>query len=140
MRVKRKNSEFKILNFKSYKKFYFHCSANDELKPHAKVLKNLVHNMTLKKHLTTIFPSYITKALTQKIFKVYCNAIRDNVTQIKCSIFERVWLLKNLLFFKCLYFSEYDIRMLLFIFWLRNRTSIKYVRSWGNGGEVIKNV
>ena len=29
-------------------------------------------------------------------------------------------------FFECLYFSEYDIRMFLFVFWLRNRPSIKY--------------
>ena len=27
----------------------------------------------------------------------------------------------------CLYFSEYDIQMFLFVFWLRNRPSIKYV-------------
>ena len=40
----------------------------------------------------------------------------------------------NYFFFECLYFSEYDIWMLLFIFWLRNRPSIKYVRNWGNGG------
>ena len=37
-------------------------------------------------------------------------------------------------FFEYLYFSEYDIRMLLFFFSLRNRPSIKYVRNWGNGG------
>ena len=36
-------------------------------------------------------------------------------------------------FFECLYFSEYDIRMFLFVFWLRNRPSIKYVRNQGNG-------
>ena len=32
-------------------------------------------------------------------------------------------------FFKCLYFSEYDIRMFLFVFWLGNRPFIKYVRN-----------
>ena len=32
-------------------------------------------------------------------------------------------------FFECLYFSEYDIRMFLFVFWLRNRPSIRYVRN-----------
>ena len=31
-------------------------------------------------------------------------------------------------FFERLYFSEYNIRMFLFTFWLRNRPSIKYVR------------
>ena len=36
-------------------------------------------------------------------------------------------------FLECLYFSEYDIRMFLFVFWLRNRPSIKYVRNQGNG-------
>ena len=56
------------------------------------------------------------------------------VTEIKCNIFGRVWLLKIFFFFfECLYFSEYDIRMLLFVFWLRKRPSIKYVRNWGNG-------
>ena len=38
----------------------------------------------------------------------------NNVTEIKWNIFGRVWLLKNLFFFKCLYFSEYDIWMLFF--------------------------
>ena len=51
IRVKRENAEFKILNFKSYKKFNFHCLANAELKPHTKVLKNLFNNMTLKKYI-----------------------------------------------------------------------------------------
>ena len=41
-------------------------------------------------------------------------------------------------FFECLYFSEYDIRMFLFVFWLRNRPSIKYVRNQGNGGAHSK--
>ena len=59
------------------------------------------------------------------------------MTEIKCSIFGQVWLLKNL-FFLDLYFSEYDIRMLLFIFWLRNRPSIKYVPNWENGGGSFK--
>ena len=49
IRGKRENSEFKILNFKSYKKSYFNCLANAELKPHTKVLKNLFHNM--EKHI-----------------------------------------------------------------------------------------
>ena len=63
----------------------------------------------------------------------------DNVTEIKCNIFGKVLLLKNLCFFECVYFSEYDIGMVLFVFWLRNKSSIKYVRNWGNGGDVIKN-
>ena len=46
-----KHSEFKIPNFTSYKKSYFHCLANAQLKPHTKVLKNLFHNMTLRKHI-----------------------------------------------------------------------------------------
>ena len=59
------------------------------------------------------------------------------MTEIKCNIFGRVWLLKNF-FSECLYFSEYDIRMLFFIFWLRNRSSIKYVCNWGNRGGSSK--
>ena len=43
-------------------------------------------------------------------------------------------------FFECLYFSEYDTRMFLYAFWLRNRPSINYVRYWGNGGGVMQNV
>ena len=37
--------------------------------------------------------------------------------------------------FGALYLSKYDILMFLFVFWLRNRPSIKYLRNWGNGGE-----
>ena len=37
-------------------------------------------------------------------------------------------------FFNCLYFSQYDIRMFLFVFWLRNTLSIKYVHNLGNEG------
>ena len=51
VRVKRENSEFKILNFTSYKKFYFYCLANAQRKPHTNVLKNLLYNMTLRKHI-----------------------------------------------------------------------------------------
>ena len=50
-RVKRETSEFKILNFTSCKKFYFHDLANAELKPDTKVLKKLFHNMAFKKHI-----------------------------------------------------------------------------------------
>ena len=66
----------------------------------------------------------------------YNNVI--NVTEIKWNIFGQVWLLKNLFSFECLYFSKYDIWMLLFVFWLRNRPSIKYVSNWENGGESSK--
>ena len=37
-----------MLDFMSYKKFYFHCLANAELKPHTKVLENHFCNMALK--------------------------------------------------------------------------------------------
>ena len=40
--------------------------------------------------------------------------------------------------FEYLYSSEYHIRMFLFVFCLRNRSSIKYVRNWGNGGGSFK--
>ena len=43
-------------------------------------------------------------------------------------------------FSECLYFSEYDIRMFILVFWLRNMSSIKYVHNLGNGGEVIQKV
>ena len=52
------NSEFKIFNCTSYEKFYFHCLANTELKPHTKVLQNLFHNMAFKNlYVTTTLPS-----------------------------------------------------------------------------------
>ena len=53
--------ELKILNFRIYKKFYFQCLANAELKPHTKVLKNLFHKMALKNlYVTTILSSYFS--------------------------------------------------------------------------------
>ena len=39
IRVKRENSESKILNFTSYFKLYCHCLASVELKPHTKVFE-----------------------------------------------------------------------------------------------------
>ena len=43
----------------SYKKFYFHCLANVELRPHAKVLKNLLLDMALKNlYVTTVLPYF----------------------------------------------------------------------------------
>ena len=139
-----------MLNFKSYKKFYFHCLANAELKPHTKVLKNLFHDMTLKNHIWPLYYHHILAARKlwlkagrhwlKYVLKciIIMPLIWDNVTEIKCSIFVRVWLLKNLFVFECLYFSEYDIRMLLFIFLFKNRPSIKYVCNWGNGGGSSK--
>ena len=41
----------------------------------------------------------------------------------------------KIFFFECLYPSEYDIRMFLFVFWLRSRSSIKYLSNWGNKGD-----
>ena len=43
---------------------------------------------------------------------------------------------KVIYFFECLYFSEYNIRMSLYVIWLRKVSSIKYVRNWrGDGGH-----
>ena len=62
-----------------------------------------------------------------------------NVTETNCNISAPLWLLKNLFFFfECFYFSEYNNRMLLFAFWLRNRPSIKYVRKWKKRGGSSK--
>ena len=57
------------------------------------------------------------------------------VTEIKCNIFGRVWLLKNFFFFfSNAYISVNTIfECCYFFFWLRRRPSIKYVRKWGNG-------
>ena len=41
---------------------------------------------------------------------------------------------KEICFFECFYFSEYDIRMSLYVFWLRKGPSIKYLCNfWGMG-------
>ena len=37
-------------------------------------------------------------------------------------------------FFECLYCSEYDIRMFLYVYWLKKRPSIKYVCNWFEDG------
>ena len=49
-----------------------------------------------------------------------------------------IYFFVKIFFYECLYFSEYDIRMFLFVFWLRNRPSFKYVRNKGNGGGSFK--
>ena len=64
------------MNFKSYKNFCFQCLANAELKFHREVLKNLFHNMTLKKHMWPLSYHHILaagklEALTQIRLKVY---------------------------------------------------------------------
>ena len=46
---------------------------------------------------------------------------------------------KEIYFFECLYFSKYDIRMSLYVFWLLKVSSIKYVRSWwGNRYSCVR--
>ena len=41
---------------------------------------------------------------------------------------------KEIYFFECLYFSEYDIQMSWYVFWLKKGSLIKYARTyWGNG-------
>ena len=44
--------------------------------------------------------------------------------------------LKKFIFFECFFFREYDIGIFLFVFWLRNRPSIKYVRNWGESSKM----
>ena len=113
-----------MLNFKSYKKFYFHCLANAELKYYTKVLKNLFHDMTLKKHIWPLYYHHTLAAGKLINIDLKCTIIMplmwDNVTKINCNIFEWVWLLKNLFFsnvyislntiFECCYlFSVWEI-------------------------------
>ena len=47
---------------------------------------------------------------------------------------------KKFIFFKCLYFSEYDIRISLYGFWLRKGSPITYVRNWWGMGSHPKSV
>ena len=42
----------------------------------------------------------------------------------------RLFFRKEIYSLECFYFSEYDIRMFLFVFWLRKGQPIKYVRNW----------
>ena len=66
IRVKRENSEFKTMNFTSYKMFIFIAQRMLNLS-HTKVLKNLFLNMTLKNlYFITILPSYFSSRQTQK--------------------------------------------------------------------------
>ena len=45
----------------SYKKFYFHCLENVELKPNTKAFKNLFHNLALKNpYVTFVLSSYFS--------------------------------------------------------------------------------
>ena len=75
IRVKNENSKYLISRAT---KFYFHCLAKAELKPHMKVLKNLFLNMALKNlYVTTMLPSCEQfgnlEALIQIRLKVYYN-------------------------------------------------------------------
>ena len=46
---------------------------------------------------------------------------------------------KEINFFKCLYFTKYDIRMSLYVFfWLRKGPSSQYVRNWWGDGDLAK--
>ena len=49
---------------------------------------------------------------------------------------------KEVYFFECLHFSEYDIQNFYMIFWQRKGTSIKYVRTWQlvEDGKITQNV
>ena len=48
------------------------------------------------------------------------------------SSYTTIFFFVKIFFFGCLYFSKYDIRMFLFVFWLRGRPFNKYLRNWGN--------
>ena len=52
-----------------------------------------------------------------------------DIVPLGCSLILLHWMFNS----TCLYFNEYDIRKFLFVFWLRNRSFIKYLRNWGNG-------
>ena len=106
MQVKRKNSEFKYIEFHDFtvsnetnltakQKFFF--TKVDHVQSIADIAL-LVFSLVL---LPGMFISYYT------IIYFF----------VKNFVFER------------LYFSEYDILMLLFVLWLRNKPSIKYVRN-----------
>ena len=44
---------------------------------------------------------------------------------------------KEIYFFECLYFTEFQIRVPLYVFCLRKELSIKHIRnSWGNAGLI----
>ena len=107
------------MNFKSYKKFYFHCLANAELKYYTKVLKNLFHDMTLKKHIWPLYYHHTLAAGKLINIDLKCTIIMplmwDNVTKINCNIFEWVWLLKNL-FFSNVYISVNTIFECCYLF------------------------
>ena len=103
IRVKRENSEFKILNFTSYKKLYFHCLTSVELKLHTKVLQNPFHNIALKNlYVTPKLPTILASAIRyvrtnwvtpkQMLWNTFCALVRagtleQHCKQGKCSYF-----------------------------------------------------
>ena len=77
------------------------------------------------------FINYTSRAtLWQKSFvaEVTFNVRYHDWDQVQC-LWTGMALNEFFFFFECLYFSENDIRTLLFVFWLRNRPFIKYVRN-----------
>ena len=89
--------------------------------------------------LATTQEFFFTKvAPAQSITDILLLAFFINNASLYFIQHSRLFFRKELFFFECLYFSEYYIRMLLFVFSLRNRPSIKYVRKWGNGGGSSK--
>ena len=46
------------------------------------------------------------------------------------SSYTTIYFSKENYFLECLYFSEYDIRMPLYVFWLRKELSVKYIHNW----------
>ena len=52
------------------------------------------------------------------------------------SSYTTIYFVAKQYFFECLYFSEYDMRMPLFVYWLRKGPAIKYVGNWWGAGGV----
>ena len=106
MRVKRKNSEFKDIEFHDF-------TVSNEIVLAAKQ----EFFFTKVDHVQSIADIVLlgfSLILLPGMFISYCTII--------------YFFVKNF-FFERLYFSECDIRMLLFVLWLRNKPSIKYVRN-----------
>ena len=55
------------------------------------------------------------------------------------SSYTTIYFFVKKIFLKCLHFSEYNIRMSLYLYWLRKGQSIKCIRSWWGMVGVIQN-
>ena len=106
IRVKRKNSEFKNIEFDDFT-----------------VSNKTILETKQEFFFTKVAPLQSITGSVQLGFPLIL------LPEMFISYYTIIYFLVKNFFSECLYFSEYNILMFLFVFWLRNRPSIKYVRN-----------